>query len=153
MIKYAKIINTETGLCEVGLGTNEEFYVSIGMVKLNVDLSDVDNNWYLFDKCPHKSEEEKREEERKRIANLTCTKRVLILMLEELGYDYFEQIQPLIELNRKAKLEWELCSELLRSNPLLNIIGEQLLLSPEQIDRLFKYANGEVDTIKEVNND
>lgn len=25
MIKYAKIVNNETGLCEVGIGTNEEF--------------------------------------------------------------------------------------------------------------------------------
>lgn len=98
------------------------------------------------------TKEEEEEQERKRISQLTCTKRVLVLMLEELGYDYFEQIQPLIELNRKAKLEWELCSELLRSNPLLDIIGEQLLLSHEQIDRLFKYANGEVDTLKEVHN-
>lgn len=62
MIKYAKIINNEIGLCEVGLGTNIEYYKSIGMSQLDVDLSDVDNNWYLSELCPHKSEEEKARE-------------------------------------------------------------------------------------------
>jgi len=59
MIKYAKVINQETGLCEVGTGTNAEFYKSIGMIELDVEHSDIDNNWYLIEKCPHKSEEEK----------------------------------------------------------------------------------------------
>lgn len=62
MIKYAKIINEETGLCEVGLGANAEFYQSLGMVELDVEQSDVDGNWYLAEKCPHKSEEEKLQE-------------------------------------------------------------------------------------------
>ena len=59
MIKYAKIINEETGLVEVGLGTNSEFYQSIGMVQMDVEQSDVDNLWYITEKCPHKSDEEK----------------------------------------------------------------------------------------------
>lgn len=59
MIKYAKIINEETGLCEVGLGTNTDFYKSVGMIEQDVEQSDVDYNWYITEKCPHKSEEEK----------------------------------------------------------------------------------------------
>ena len=59
MIKYAKVINEETGRCEVGLGTNAEFYKSIGMTQQDVELSDVDNNWYTAEKCPHKTDEEK----------------------------------------------------------------------------------------------
>lgn len=59
MIKYAKIINEETGLCEVGLGTNSSFYQSIGMVKLDVQQSDIDGGWYLTEKCPMKTDEEK----------------------------------------------------------------------------------------------
>ena len=35
MIKYAKLINKETGLCEVGLGTNTDFYKSIGMIQID----------------------------------------------------------------------------------------------------------------------
>ena len=59
MIKFAKIINEETGLCEVGIGTNIEYYQSIGMEELDVQQSDIDNNWYLAEKCPMKTEEEK----------------------------------------------------------------------------------------------
>ena len=62
MIKFAKVINNETGLCEVGIGTNTKFYISIGMTEQDVEQSDIDNNWYLAEKCPHKSEEEKLEE-------------------------------------------------------------------------------------------
>lgn len=59
MIKYAQLINEETGLCTVGIGTNTEFYKSIGMVELDVQQSDIDNAWYLAEKCPMKSDEEK----------------------------------------------------------------------------------------------
>ena len=62
MIKYAKVTNNETGLCEVGLGTNVKFYQSVGMTELDVEQSDIDNGWYLAEKCPHKSEEQKLQE-------------------------------------------------------------------------------------------
>ena len=143
MIKFAKIIDKKTGLCEIALGTDEEFYKSIGMEKLDVDQSDIDYYWYLFDKCPHKSEEEKKREEKERIGNLTCTKRVFILLLEELGLDYFEQIEPLINANRQARLEWELASTLLRSNPLINNFAIKLGITEHQIDILFEVANNE----------
>lgn len=64
MIKYVKIVNEETGLVEVGLGTNASFYQSIGMTQLDVQQSDIDNNWYLAEKCPMKTDEEKEREER-----------------------------------------------------------------------------------------
>ena len=89
-------------------------------------------------------EAEKAEQEQERISHLKCTKRVFVLMLEQLGLDYFEQIEPLINANRQAKLEWSLCVELERSNPLLNVIGAELNITPAQIDNLFKYANGEI---------
>lgn len=92
-------------------------------------------------------EEEEAEKEAERISHLKCTKRVLVLILEQLGFDYFEQIEPLINSNRQAKLEWELCVELERSNPLLNVIGAQLGISSQQIDAIFKYANGEIQTL------
>lgn len=59
MFKYAKVINKETGLCNVGVGTNADFYKSIGMVELDVQQSDIDGAWYLKDKCPMKTEQEK----------------------------------------------------------------------------------------------
>lgn len=59
MLKYTKVINKETGLCEVGTGTNSQFYTSIGMKKKDVQQSDVDGQWYLAEKCPMKTEAEK----------------------------------------------------------------------------------------------
>lgn len=75
MIKYAKIVNNETGLCEVGIGTNEEFYASQGMTKMEVEQSEVDSLWYLSDKCPVKSEEQKLEEAKEaKIQEITLAK-------------------------------------------------------------------------------
>lgn len=90
------------------------------------------------------TEEEKEQQEEERISHLKCTKRVFVLMLEQLGFDYFEQIEPLINSNRQAKLEWELCVELERSNPLLDAIGQEMEVTHEQLNKLFQYANGEI---------
>ena len=143
MIKYAKIANQETGLCEVGLGTNNQFYQSIGMEELDVQQSDIDNAWYLAEKCPMKTEEQKELEEKERIAHLTCTKRVFALMLQELGISY-TMLKQLIATNEQAQLEWDLCVELQRSNPLLDVMALQLGITSEQLDGLFMYANGEI---------
>ena len=78
-----------------------------------------------------------------RVANLRCTKRVLALVLKELGVSY-ANLQALIATNEDAQLEWDLCVELERSNPLLDILGAQLGLTPTTIDKIFKYANGEI---------
>jgi len=53
MEKYAKIIDEEKKLCEVGLSDNEEFYKSIGMTKMNVE-SCWDGGWYLEGYAPTK---------------------------------------------------------------------------------------------------
>lgn len=88
--------------------------------------------------------EEIAEKEVERIGNLQCTKRVFILMLEQLGLDYFEQIEPAINSNRQAKLEWELCVELQRKNPLIDQLAGGFGITSEQLDKLFQYANGEI---------
>ena len=100
------------------------------------------------------TDEEKEEQERERISHLKCTKRVLALMLQELGISY-TQLKNLIATNEQAQLEWELCVELERSNPLLDVVGSQLGLSHDDIDRLFKYANGEIslEEFKGANNE
>lgn len=55
---YAKIINEETGLCAVAIGTDTQAYIDMGMKLLDVKQSDIDNNWYLADKCQMKSVEQ-----------------------------------------------------------------------------------------------
>lgn len=90
------------------------------------------------------TEEEIEEQKKEHIKNLTCTKRVFALMLQELGVDYLTQLKPLIESNPQAQLEWDLCVELLRSNPMIDLMASQLKITSEQLDKLFQYANGEI---------
>jgi len=63
MLKYAKIINEETKACEVGLGTNTDFYSSIGMTEMEVEQA-YDGGWYLKGYAPEKSQEVKEDEVR-----------------------------------------------------------------------------------------
>lgn len=66
MILYAKIIDSSSMKCTVGIGSNEEFYKSIGMEKMDVEQS-YDGDWYLVGYAPAKPEELIKEE---RIAEL-----------------------------------------------------------------------------------
>lgn len=53
MKKYAKVVNEETKLCEVGIGTNAEFYQSIGMTEMDVEQA-YDGSWYVEGYAPEK---------------------------------------------------------------------------------------------------
>lgn len=87
-------------------------------------------------------EEKQAQKERERIGNLQVTKRVFALGLQQMGISY-NQLKELIATNEQAQLEWELCVELERKNPLIDIMGAQLGVTPEQIDYIFRKANGE----------
>ena len=51
MKKYAKVVNEETKLCEVGVGTNTSFYASIGMKEMEVEQA-YNGSWYLKGYAP-----------------------------------------------------------------------------------------------------
>ena len=55
MKMYAKITNEQTKQCDVGLGTNIEYYKSIGMTEQEVEQS-YDGSWYLKGFAPTKPE-------------------------------------------------------------------------------------------------
>lgn len=97
-------------------------------------------------------EQEQEQKEKARIAKLTCTKRVFALMLQELGITY-TILKQLIATNEQAQLEWDLCIELERANPLLDVMALQLGITSEQLDGLFMYANGEItiEQFREIN--
>ena len=63
MKKFAKIINEETKACEVGIGTNTEFYKSVGMSEMEVEQA-YDCQWYLKGYAPEKPTEQKEAEVR-----------------------------------------------------------------------------------------
>ena len=63
MKKYAKIVNDKTKLCEVGIGTNIQFYQSIGMTEQDVEEA-WNDAWYLAGYAPQKPQEIKEQEVR-----------------------------------------------------------------------------------------
>ena len=62
MLKYCQIVNNQTGLVAIATGKAIDEYKKMGMVERDVEKSDVDGCWYLAEKCPHKSEEQKLQE-------------------------------------------------------------------------------------------
>lgn len=143
MIKYAKVINEDTGLCEVGLGTNTGFYISIGMKQIDVKQSDIDNQWYLAEKCPMKTEEQKMLEEKERVAKLYLTGAdVERGIYQAKGLDFEDivamvtQLQP-EGLDLKAlKIELK-ANHFYRGNPYVNAVGALLGFSEEMLDKFF----------------
>lgn len=144
MLKYTKIINQETGLCEVGLGTNTEFYKSIGMTPLDVQQSDIDNAWYLTDKCPMKTDEQKEQEERERLDMLFLTGAdVERGIYQAKGMDFDDIIEfvtanPPVCFDVKAlKIELK-ANNFYRGNPYVNAVGALLGFTEEQLDKFFE---------------
>lgn len=87
-------------------------------------------------------EEELLQKENEHISKLTVTKRVFALALQRFGITY-TQLKELIATDEQAQLEWDLCVELERSNPLLDEMASRLDITSEQLDYIFKAANGE----------
>lgn len=108
MKKYAKVINEETKLCEVGLGTNSAFYQSIGMTEMEVELG-YDGSWYVKGYAPAKpaptrEEQQKAREEayRAEVDPITC--HIQRLGDEEQTSEVIAEIASLVE-ERKVKVE------------------------------------------------
>lgn len=137
MIRYAQLINEETGLCNIGTGTNIDFYKSIGMTELDVQHSDVDNNWYLIEKCPMKTNKEKELEEKKRVAMLKMTPRDFLLAITQMGVD-FAKIKELMAANPQVEIELNYCNYVYRGNALLDQLCGQFGITTTQLDELFK---------------
>jgi len=138
MYKYVKD-KTEGKYFETVCDTTNDAYFEY----LDVEQSELDGKWYLPEECPHFTPEEQEKKEQERIGNLQVTKRVFALGLQKLGITY-SQLKALIATNEQAQLEWDLCVELQRKNPLLDVMGAQLGVTPKMIDNIFLKANGEI---------
>lgn len=66
MLKYAKVIDEQTKLCEVGTGTDSEYYQSIGMTEQEVEQA-YNGGWYLKGYAPERPLEELKEAKREEI--------------------------------------------------------------------------------------
>lgn len=144
MTYYIHIENDNIISCgEVPMG---EGFTSIEVTEELYDAYKQDQDRYIYDNGEiienPDYEEIKRQKEQERIGNLTMTKRVFALGLQQLGISY-TQLKELIATSEQAQLEWDLCVELQRSNPLLDVMASQMGVTPEQLDNMFKMANGE----------
>ena len=99
---------------------------------------------YQFYNGEYLTEEEVAQKECERIGELQVTKRVFALGLQQLGVTY-TQLKELIATNEQAQLEWDLCVELQRKNPLLDVMAAQMGISSKMLDYIFQKANGEVE--------
>ena len=68
MLKYVKIIDEEKGLVEVGLGTNTNFYKSLGFIEKEVE-QDNKGNYYLKGKIPKATAEEQKQQLKEELEN------------------------------------------------------------------------------------
>lgn len=140
MIKYCFIKDEKTGLVQIGAGCSDEYYEAIGMKQREVDQSDIDFNWYLFNKCPHKSEEEKQrereEQERIRRESYNMTKLDFVKAVEKLGITY-ESVKELLSKSPEAQKQWDLCERVYRYNELLEPMVSHLGITPKQLDAIF----------------
>ena len=142
MIKYAKIVNEETGLVEVGLGTNTSFYQSIGMVALDVKQSDIDNAWYLTEKCPMKTDEQKEQAEKERIAMLNMTGADVERAIYKVKGIDFDDILAMVKDNptideKALKIEFK-ANNFFRGNPYIEQVGALLGFTSKMLDKFFE---------------
>ena len=113
MKKYAKVVNEETGLCEVGVGTNTSFYASIGMTEMEVEQA-YNGQWYLKGYAPAKPEStlEERVAKLEAETGLTRVMREMVLAENSGASDYVKAKAQEIEDLAKQLRATEEISEL-----------------------------------------
>ncbi len=136
MIKYAKVINTETN--EVSIAENAtQWIISQGYTEQEVEQSDITGGWYLSGFAPMKTDEEKEKEERERINLLSLTKREVFLALYKDKGITPDKLREQIT-DPEALIEFDFAESYYRGNPLIDKIGIMLGYSIEDLDHLFE---------------
>ncbi len=160
MIKYAKIINEETKLCEVGIGTNSIFYESIGMTLQDVEQSEKDGQYYLTGYAPQYTEEELAQQEAERIAMLTLTRGDVFRGIYKAkgitrdtlraGISEAEITETFTADDKElALIDFDEALNFYRGNELLDVVGLQLGISTTQMDNFFE-TNDYTELTKEL---
>ena len=115
MIRYRKIINEETRQCDVGLGTNEAFYKSLGMELGEVE-QDYKGLWYEQGYAPQKSVEEQNE------AIRATRESLYVQTSDKLKADYDEAVARGADNVEELKKAWLDSKDKIRSeNPYIDI--------------------------------
>ena len=136
VLKFCEIID-DTYKCSVADGNDIEYYKSIGMVQRDVELSEVDNSWYIKEHCPHFTPEEKEKKERERLNMLNMTKLDFVKKIAKYGVTY-EAIRIVLDNNYEAKMQFDLCERIYRGNELLEPLASQFGITAKQLDEMFE---------------
>ncbi len=128
-MKYAKIINNETKQVEVGIGTNTEFYQSIGMSEMEVEQAH-NGNWYLTGYAPTQTLS-------KQASNLSMTKAEFLLLVTNLSPITLAQIEEYVESDPDIKIRFTYANSVERDHPLLDGASETFGITPELLDIMF----------------
>ena len=115
-----------------GLGTDTEFYQSIGMTEMEIEQSDVDGMWYVAGYAPMKSEEEKKIEEQQRLLDEAKAKRAeevasITVEIDGMVFDGDEKAQE--RMARAVTMADSLDEEtewVLHDNTVATVTAEQL---------------------------
>lgn len=140
MKKYCEILNEETGLVRLGAGCTDEYYKTIGMKEREVEQSDLDYQWYLKSKCPHKSEKQKKQEEEYRISMLNMTKLDFYKkVLQPNGIDY-DKLQQILHTSDEMNASWQLCSRVYRGDKILIGAVKKFIpsITDEELTKIFE---------------
>ncbi len=106
-IKYATITNQETKTVDVGLGTDTEFYKSIGMTEMDVEQA-YNGAWYLKGYAPQKPEPTPQEQIQALEAQITDRNIRCALLGDQYAIDRITEIENLIaNLREKIPVQGE----------------------------------------------
>ena len=94
-------------------------------------------------------QEKQAQKERERISKLSLTKREVFLALYKAKGITPEQIRSQL-LSPEALIEFDYASEYFRGNPLIDVIGQSLGFSAEQLDYLFVHRELPIPDNEEV---
>ena len=89
-------------------------------------------------------EQKQEQKERERVAMLHMTPLDFLKAIIKMGISY-DTIKGIMEANPEVDMEMKYCQNVYRGHPMVNQFATQFGVSQEQLDYIFKKANGEVD--------
>lgn len=138
MKKYAKVINNETKLCEVGLGTNTVFYQSIGMAEQEVEQA-YNGNWYLSGFVPREPEPTIEEQNE---AIRATREQLYIQTSDKLKADYDEAVARGSDNAEELKIAWlESKDKIREENPYIVEENEPVVKESNSSDSVLSEAS------------
>ena len=149
MIKLAKVIDKDSAKVSLAQGTDTDWFISQGYSQLEVKQSDIDFDWYLAEKCPMKTDEQKAQEQAERTAMLKLTRgdvfRALLLAKGVTREQIKMQLEAMPMSTKEEKISRELALidfdealDFYRGNPLIDTVGLGLGITKQQLDEFFE---------------